>query len=335
MGERPPFGSAVSPLAPFAMSHSRYQVGVALSGGTAKSVAHIGVLKALEEHGIEVTHVAATSGGSIIGSLFAAGISVTEIEERASQVTWKRLAGITLSRLGFLSSEKIQEFLLGEIGDTTFSDLRLPFAIVATNLATGGKKVFREGKVAEASRASCTLPQIYSPVIIDGEMYVDGGMVEYLPIETLSEFGPMFRLGVNLGAERDPQRPRHVLQLIMQIMGIVAQQNFKRSEAFADFLVAPDLRGYSPFALDRSRELMKIGYEEMQRRMPELLRALERFGTVRGRVERGLRERRLEAAFRLLRYELPPGLDRRARARLRPGSDGPEGPPRPAERAAD
>lgn len=293
-----------------AISTGRYQVGLALSGGTAKSVAHIGVIKALEEHDIEITQVAGTSGGSIIGSLYAAGLDIDRLVDSASRVSWKRLAGITLSRLGFLSSEKIQEFLLEEIGEITFEELKVPLAIVATNLATGKKRVFRSGAVAQASRASCSLPQIYSPVIIDGEMYVDGGLVEYLPVETLSDLGTGFRLAVNLGAEREAKRPRHVLQLIMQIMGIVAQTNFRRSQAFADFVIAPDLKGFSPFALGQAKDMVEIGYEEASHRMPALLKALDRYHSVLGKVERAVRDRRLEAAYRLLQIPLPFSLRR-------------------------
>ena len=177
------------------MADNLLPVGVALSGGTAKSVTHVGALKALTEAEIPIAQVAATSGGSIVGALFASGTPMSTMLQVANEMSWGKLITIRLSRLGIVSSKRIEDFVRGVIGDVQFPDLKTPFCVVATELATGHKHVFNKGNVARAVRASCSIPQIYLPVEINGEYYVDGGISEYLPVQTLQELGDMFVTG--------------------------------------------------------------------------------------------------------------------------------------------
>jgi NTE family protein len=267
---------------------------LALSGGTARTVAHIGILKAIEAARVRVDCVAGTSGGSLIASLFAAGLTAAQIERRALSVRWKDLANITLPRLGFLSSQGIQDFVEDAIGDITFSQLAMPLAIVATNLSNGQKRVFTSGKVALAVRASCSIPQIFIPCEVDGELFIDGGIVEYLPVAALDPFNPQVVLGVNLGAFREPlRRPKHILQIILQMTAVVSRQNVPASEARASYVIRPDLSRFSPFMLERSREMIQIGYEEATQRMPEFLAILKNHGSPFRRFTSGLTSRGL------------------------------------------
>jgi NTE family protein len=265
------------------------RLGLALSGGTARTIAHIGVLRALAEAGIRVDCVAGTSGGALIASFFAAGLPMAEIERRALTIRWKDLATVTLPRIGFLSSQPIQHFVTQAIGDLTFSQLKLPFAVVATHLATGQKRVFTAGNVALAVRASCSIPQIFTPCEVDGELYIDGGIVEYLPVMALDPFAPQVVLAVNLGAYRDPlHRPKHILQMIMQIVTVVSKQNMPASEARASYVIRPNLSKFGPFALERAHEMIRIGHDEAARCMPDIARILKREASPLRRLVSGL-----------------------------------------------
>ena len=256
---------------------SQPRLGIALSGGTARTVAHIGVLKALERAGVRIDCIAGTSGGALIGCMYAAGMAVGEMERRALKARWKDIAAVTVPRLGFLSSARIQHFVEQTIGDKSFSDLRHPFAVVATNLANGHKRVFTSGKVAQAVRASCSIPQIFSPCDVEGELYIDGGIVEYVPVMALEAFAPQVVLAVNLGAYRDTiRRPRHVLQLAMQIVTVVSRQNVPASEARADYVIRPDMSRFGPFMLERSRDMIAVGESETERHLPQILDLLRR-----------------------------------------------------------
>ena len=267
-------------------------IGLALSGGTAKSVTHVGVVKALVEAGVPISCIAGTSGGSIVGAMFASGMPISTMESVAKAMSWRKLVSIRLTRLGFISSERIAEFVTETIGDLRFEDLNLPTAVVATNLVTGNKQVFRSGSVAQAVRASCSIPQIYLPVEIENEYYVDGGLSEYLPIETLLDMGAEFTIGSHL-APVDPtyRRPHHILQLVVQVTGLMARKNLVVSDNFVDVKIHPNLDAYSGFDFDSAGEMIEIGYHAAQRALERLHEVWERKGSLRSRLLGRLRRR--------------------------------------------
>ncbi|HEX5131526.1 MAG TPA: patatin-like phospholipase family protein [Candidatus Krumholzibacteria bacterium] len=264
-------------------------VGICLSGGTAKSVTHVGVIKALVEAEIPISYVAGTSGGSIVGTMFASGMPISTMEAVAKTMSWRKLVSIRLTRMGFISSERIEEFVMETIGDLHFADLAIPSGVVATNLVTGDRKIFREGRVARAVRASCSIPQIYLPVEIDGEFYVDGGLSEYLPVETGQELGAEFTVASHL-APVDPtyRRPRNILQLVIQVTGLMARKNFPISEQKASFVIHPNVDAYSSFDFEHSAEMIEIGYDATKRVVADLKETWERAGGLGPRIARKL-----------------------------------------------
>jgi NTE family protein len=246
-------------------------IGVALSGGTARAVAHVGVLKALAEEEIPISVISATSGGSIVASLYSSGMPMSSILQTAMSMSWTKLVSLRLSRLGFVSSKRIEEFVKSVIGDVTFAELKVPCYVVATDLATGNKRVFHTGNVARAVRASCSIPQIFLPVEIDGNYYVDGGVSEYLPAETLRDLGEMFVIGVHLAQSRGIYaRPRNYIQLAIHIMGLVAKTNYLKSREEVDVLIHPDTDNFSPFDFDSAEGLINLGYETTKAAIPEI-----------------------------------------------------------------
>ena len=246
-------------------------IGLALSGGTAKAVLHIGVIKALVEADIPIGYVSATSGGSIVGTFFASGMPMSSMVHVANNLSWGKLIALRLSRLGFVSSKRIEDWVKEVIGNVHFSELKKPCFIVATDLATGKKRVFSSGCVARAVRASCSIPQIFLPVEIDGHYYVDGGFSEYLPVETLLEQGDMFVIASHLAHHKSMYgRPRNYLQLAIHITGLVAKTNYVHSIEKADVLIHPDMDEFSSFDFDSSERLIEVGYETTRERIPEI-----------------------------------------------------------------
>ncbi len=258
-------------------SRERLPIGIALSGGTAKAVAHIGVLRAFQEAEIPIDYLAGTSGGSLVAAFFASGMPLSELAEAARDLSWNQLVKVRISRLGVISSKPIEDFIHRHIGDLDFSDLKMPLAVAATDLATGRRKAFSSGNLARAVRASCTIPQIFLPVEIDGEYYVDGGFSEYLPVETLRDIGDMFVIGVHL-AHVVPMygRPRNYLQLAMHLTGLVARTNYVESAKKADVLIHPDLDRFSPFDFDPSNELVEAGYVAAKKMIPRVIKEWKR-----------------------------------------------------------
>jgi len=134
----------------FSIFRKKTKVGLALGGGVARGIAHVGVLKVLQKHNIPIDFAAGTSSGSIIGALFAAGMPVTEIEQAAREISWGRFIRFVIAKHGAVSADEIKKFIIKNIGDIKFSDLKMPFAVVASDLLEGEEVVIGEGAVAEA-----------------------------------------------------------------------------------------------------------------------------------------------------------------------------------------
>jgi len=253
------------------------RVGLALSGGVAKVVAHIGILHALTEASIPIHAIAATSGGAIVGAFFAAGKTPQEMQRLAREISWKKLTRVTIPRLGLLSNERMEKFVTDRLGDPTFEDLKIPLAVVGADLTTGKKIVFTTGRIGPPIRASCSIPQVFTPVSIRGNLVVDGGLVEYLPIQTLAEMGCDVLIGVNLGAVHNwhAKDPRNFFEVALRVIGFVSQRNAAISEHYADHVIRPDLSAFGPYDLDRAEELVRIGYETGKQAVPAILAIIQ------------------------------------------------------------
>ncbi len=280
------------------------KVGVALSGGFAKVVAHIGILRALTEAKIPIHAISATSGGAIIGAFYAAGWSPDAMEQIARDISWRKLTRVTLPRLGLLSNEKLEKFVTERLGHPRFEDLRTQFAVVGADLTTGRKAVYTSGDIGPPIRASCSIPQLFTPVEINGSLVADGGLAEYLPIQTLDELGCDVKIGVNLGGIRNwhMKDPKNFVEVGLRVIGFVSQRNARISETLADHVIRPNLADFGPYDLDRSDELIRIGYQYGLRACPaiqQLIRDRSEPRPDEGRIVRWLRQHSpLEALMR-------------------------------------
>lgn len=190
---------------------NRKCVGLALGGGGARGIAHIGVLQILEREQVPVDCIAGTSAGSLVGAAYAAGIRGDRLLQMALNIRWRHLARPVWPRHGFLSFDKLESYLIRTLGDLTFADLEIPYAVVTTDLMTGQPVIIREGRVAPAVRASCSVPGFVAPVFLDHRWLTDGGVANNLPISVARELGADVVIAVGLGAPpftlpRDPFR---------------------------------------------------------------------------------------------------------------------------------
>src|ERR1700683_2326370 len=186
------------------------KIGIALGGGFARGMAHIGVLKVLEEEGIPVSMVAGTSVGAIMGAAYCSGLTIAELEEIAHKVRFATFARWTLSRLGFASTDRMAAFLKQTLKVHTFEELRIPLAVTATDFKTGGGAVFSSGPIIDPVRASCAYPGMFLPVEIKGSWLVDGMLSHPVPTRPLRDMGADRVLGVHLkGQWSKDGAPRH------------------------------------------------------------------------------------------------------------------------------
>src|SRR5438552_6895015 len=172
------FGRGITGVPAPDASSKTLSIGLALGGGFARGIVHVGVLKALEAENIPVRFIAGTSVGALIGAAYCSGVSPAELEEIASRVRFRDLARWTLSRYGFATNERMIGFLSKTLKVGTFEELRIPLAVTATDFASGEGVVFRSGPLADPVRASCAYPGVFLPVAVNGRLLVDG-MIAY------------------------------------------------------------------------------------------------------------------------------------------------------------
>jgi NTE family protein len=251
---------------------NRPRIGIALGGGFARGLAHIGVLKVLEENQIPVDFVAGTSVGALIGAAYCSGVSPKELEEIAYLVRFKDFARWTLSRLGFASNDRMTSFLARLLKVKTFEELRIPLAVSATDFATGEPVTLRSGVLFDAVRASCAYPGMFLPVQLNGRLLIDGMLAHPVPTVPVRELGAERVIAVYLAAHWvNLQGPRHVFDIIGQCFSIAQQRMCSAWQASADVTLEPDVRGFSFDAFDHARELMSAGEQAARRALPMLM----------------------------------------------------------------
>ncbi|MFP4562614.1 MAG: patatin-like phospholipase family protein [Spirochaetia bacterium] len=177
------------------------KIGLALSGGAAKGLGHIGALKALEEVGVRPAVIAGTSAGSIIGGMYAAGIGTDELEEIAmsmDRTRFRRLLDLTWARGSMVAGNKVEEFLHGILGDKKIENLSIPFIATAVDIKTGRGFYFTEGSLVDAIRASISIPGVFEPVRANGGLLVDGGVRQNIPLSILKDYKVKTLIGVDV-----------------------------------------------------------------------------------------------------------------------------------------
>ena len=181
------------------------KVGLALSGGGARGLAHIGVLKILEQEGVPIDYLAGTSMGGLIAAAYATGLSPDLMEQEALRMASLRrllaLADPSLPRRGLFKGQKVREYLARHLGDRTFDDLRVPLTLVAVDLNTGREVFLNQGQIADAVRATVALPGIFTPVEWDGQLLVDGGLLDNLPADAVRQMGADVVIAVDVTSD--------------------------------------------------------------------------------------------------------------------------------------
>ena len=174
------------------------KVGLALGGGVARGIAHIGVLKVLDDSQIPIDFITGTSAGSIVGAAYASGLDVKTIEQIALNIHWAELLKFAFFQPGFISEEAIIDYVIKYIGDYDFSELKIPFAAVATDIRTGEEVVIKEGSVARAVAASSAFPGFFAPADLAGRFLIDGGIAANVPVAAVRGMGAEYVIASNV-----------------------------------------------------------------------------------------------------------------------------------------
>src|SRR5882724_2735482 len=255
------------------------RLALALSGGAARGIAHIGVLRALIENKIPIDCIAGTSAGSLVGGAIASGMPLTEIEAIGRSLRWRDIGRMTMSRLGVQSNERLEAYLRARLPVTRFEDLPIPFAAVATDLNTGAGVVFRDrGDLPFAIRASCAIPGWYVPVAAeDGRQLVDGGLVANIPSFVVRSLGADVVLAVDVNAEGATflGPSRSVISIVLQSMLVVQRTASRHQLDAADLVIKPRVGHIRWDEMARADELIAAGYQAGIESIPDILALLE------------------------------------------------------------
>ncbi|WP_025110576.1 patatin-like phospholipase family protein [Pseudomonas sp. H1h] len=287
------------PLLVHASEASRPKVGLVLSGGAARGLAHIGVLKALEEQGIKIDAIAGTSMGAVVGGLYASGYKIDELEKLALNIDWQQALSDAPPRedvpfrrkqddrdflvkqqlsfrddgslglpLGVIQGQNLAlmlESLLAHTSDTRdFDKLPIPFRAVATDIANGEKVVFRKGHLPQVIRASMSIPAVFAPVELDGRLLVDGGMTDNIPLDVAREMGVDVAIVVDIGTPlRNRKQLTTVVDVLNQSITLMTRRNSEEQLAAlkpSDVLIQPALAAFGVTDFGKAQEMIDAGY---------------------------------------------------------------------------
>ncbi|PKN70448.1 MAG: esterase [Deltaproteobacteria bacterium HGW-Deltaproteobacteria-12] len=219
------------------------KIAVVLGAGASKGFAHVGVLKILELNKIPIHMVVGTSVGSFVGSLYAFGYNPYELQTIAFALQKDDVADYTIPDNGFIKGEKLENFINNKVKYTTIDKFKIPFYAVTTNIQTGEEMVFGRGNTGKAVRASCSIPGIFQPPVINDKMYVDGGVVSPLAIDVARRYGADVVIAVDVSSSLASSAPSGTIETIMQAIDIMYGKMAAIQIKNADVVIKPKI-GY-------------------------------------------------------------------------------------------
>ncbi|OGO21435.1 MAG: hypothetical protein A2144_03225 [Chloroflexi bacterium RBG_16_50_9] len=260
------------------------KVGLVLSGGAARGLAHIGVVDTLQKEGIPIDRIAGTSAGAVVGAIYAWNQDTARIKKEVLKVNWAKLAPLidpSLPRSGLIKGKKIQKLLESFIGGKIkFSDLKIPFVCIATDIDTGEEVVMDSGSVAEALRASISIPGIFTVTRREERYLVDGGLTSPVPVNAVKRMGADFIIAVNVTPDvtrriiRKSKEP-NIFQILMQSLYIATYSIARAALQAADIVIEPDLEHIGAGDFQKARELIRQGEQAAQKVIPEIKHKLK------------------------------------------------------------
>lgn len=250
-------------------------VGLALGGGFARGFAHLGVIRVLEENGVRITHIAGSSIGSLLGAAYAAEETVDRIAAEGRRIHFRDFGRWTLSKLGLASNDRLGELVRRTFRVQTFDELKIPTAVVATDLGTGDPFVITSGRLDEAIRASCAFPGLFEPVQAGHRWLADGGLVAPVPTRQAREMGAGIVVGVSVGFNHwNGEAPTNMFQVVNRAVSAAQKNQGTVWRGFSDVTVEPEVHAIDWDHFHRVDEAMAAGAEAMRAALPRLLELL-------------------------------------------------------------
>jgi len=260
----------------------KLKIGLALGSGGLWGLAHIGVLKVLEENNLPVDYIAGSSMGAIIGALYALNPNVKELEEKAFSLTKKDLAkllDLNIPKTSLIKGNKIRSFLEKLIGDKSFSDTKIPFKIVTTDLESGKEIIISKGKLVDAIMASISIPGIFPPIRLQEGLLVDGGLINATPTNIVKKMGSDVVIGVDLTMKSKVELENpNIFQTLMRSYEILRTQSTKFNINENDenlLIIKPDTTKLRKFKFYEIRKFVEEGDRVAREDLPKIKKLIE------------------------------------------------------------
>lgn len=237
------------------------KVGISLSGGGSRGIVHIGILKAIDEAGIKISMVTGTSAGAIIGALYCSGYSPDEIMNIIKATKLIKYVRPAISFSGLLKLETIDSAFRKYIKVDSFEELKIPLVVAATNVRKGTSTLLHDGPLIQSILASCAVPVIFKPISLNGETYIDGGILNNLPIEPLLESCDVI-IGLNCNPISENYEPGNMRSLLERSLLMAINVNTIAKKDLCDLFLEPEgLKNFGGFDFSKADEIFNIGYE--------------------------------------------------------------------------
>lgn len=251
------------------------KVGIAFGGGGTRGFAHLGALKAFEEEGIHFDEVAGTSVGSVVGALYAYGLTADEMIEIGKNIKPKSIR----SKFLFSDTTGIQALVKQSIGDILIEELKLPFTAVAVDIKSGKEVHFTKGSVCKAVASSCAVPLIFNPVEYKGYRLFDGGLANTIPADVLRNDGCDVVISIDVNPTRGVgTESLKVMSMLNASLGILMRSNAVKGKVFSNVCIEPYLKEFKSTQTTGYQEMIEIGYNEAKKRMPDIKQLLKKQG---------------------------------------------------------
>ncbi len=246
-------------------SKKKYKYGIALGGGGARGFAHLGVLEALEEKGIKPDIIAGTSAGSIAGVYIAAGKSPKEAFELFKKHKLIDFVQVRIPKTGLMNLDRLENSLSKDINVDDLKDLEIPFYVTVSDIINGKVEYINEGPLVKLVQASASIPVLFSPVEIDGNMYSDGGLFDNVPVEPLQDICKKV-IAVNISPIQKTERVKNLIQIAARTFHLSVNSTIYGLEDRCDLIIEPkELSEFDILDASRADEAYQVGYDHCRK----------------------------------------------------------------------
>lgn len=249
------------------------KIGVALSGGGALGYAHIGVLQALQDSGIDIDYIAGTSMGAIIGAAYVTGVNLLDMTKLARKIRTIRFVDANLNPIGLFAGRNVTRIFKKHLPDINIEETKIPFRCIAADILTGEEYIWKKGSLLTAVRSSMSVPGVFVPVKLDGKMLVDGGVVNNLPDDVVKDMGADIVLSFDaLGGYKISKPPKTFLRAFINAAFMMQNQMIKLKQSSSDIIIRMEQCNNKQILFDQKnvKDIIQTGYDKTLEAMPKI-----------------------------------------------------------------